>query len=439
MNTVSLMPSCSHKVVFLFAVLLGSVLLAGCSSIARGVTEAVLEQGTDKKDLRQCEIDGPAFDGLSASLDKQTPQSPETTKVLMVHGISNHVPGYSNRFQKKLYEELGLSVMDSTVKTIQLDSKDFTKENGLTLGTLRVTRHVDPKKTHELIFYELTWSPITSQQKEGLESDSTNNDGLARASLNDSLKNFINTTVPDLLIYNGNGYRDITLSVFQSVCWMLSNTWDDLPGNGRHRCEDWPDSVFSNLAANDHFFVTHSLGSRITIDTIQNFSTDKNPESESPLARKVRDIIRDKDFTVFMMANQLPLLQMGRDRPNATGARRDYCSPQGKFFDRRVMRKMTIVAISDPNDILSYPIPTDFTEKQIDSRICPSVTNVSLNIAEQKDLFDTASFANPLTAHSGYMDDDRVIKLIARGLRRDNLSPLIAKRCRWSETTALKD
>ena len=95
---------------------------------------------------------------------------------------------------------------------------------------------------------------------------------------------------------------------------------------------------------------------------------------------------------------------------------------------------MNIIAFSDPNDILSYPVPLDFASNSIDSRICPQVTNVSLNVATQKSLFDAASFANPLTAHSGYMEDDRVIDLIANGIKGGSLSPLIAERCKWLET-----
>jgi len=416
--------------------LLAFLLLGGCSSVAQGVTEAVLEHQETKEDTRLCEIEGRAFDGVWKSLNTQSHNTPKVTKVLMVHGISSHVPGYSNRFQKKLYEKLGLSVSDAEVKTIALQSDDVPWKKGetRTLGTLRVTRHLNEDRSKQLIFYELTWSPITDKQKESLEKDSTNNEGLARADFNGSLKGFLNETMPDLLIYNGNGYQKVTVSVAESVCWMLGDTWDGLPKKGAHTCKKWPSSTFQNLGADDHFFVTHSLGSRITIDTIQNFSTSTRYDGHTSMERKIRNIVRDKEFTVFMMANQLPLLQMGRDAPEVSNALNDYCLPQGKFYDRRVMRKMNVVAFSDPNDLLSYPIPMDFAKNQIDSRICPSVTNVSLNIAEQKNLFDTLSFANPLTAHRGYMEDDRVVELIANGIKRGEEGGGIGRRCRWLES-----
>ena len=416
-------------------ILLCLIPLSGCSSIARGVTEAIIND-EDQKDTRQCEVEGPAFDGIKQGLDAQSSQSHKITKVLMVHGISSHVPGYSSRFQKKLYEELGLTVMDSTVKNIALDSDtiQWEKDEPHTLGTLRITRHADAESTRQLIFYELTWSPISDPQKQPLEADSANNEGLPRASVNKSLKSFMNSTVPDLLIYNGNGYNKITESVAQSVCWMLGDDWAQLPESGTHQCEKWQGTTYANLLTDNHFFVTHSLGSRITIDTIHRFINTNQKEDELGKARR-EQVAQNKEFTVFMMANQLPLLQAGRDRPSVSAEEKTYCAAGGKRLSERMMRRMNIVAFSDPNDILSYPVPLDFASSSIDSRICPSITNVSLNIAQEKSLFDAASFANPLTAHSGYMEDDRVISLIANGIGRSHVSPLIGNKCRWLETS----
>lgn len=412
--------------------------LGGCSSIAKGVTEAVMDrQNEAQEDTRQCEIEGPAFDGISQSLDSQTAARKHVTKILMVHGINRHEPGYSSRFQKKLYDELGLDIADVQVKTIALDDKDIAWAKGEKheMGSLRITRHTDRERKREVIFYELTWSPITDGQKQTLAADSDNNEGLTRANLNNSLKSFMNATVPDLLIYNGNGYSKITTAVAQSVCWMFATDWQHLPKDGQHACDTWPQSTFADLAADDHFFITHSLGSRITIDTVQNFA-NLNDKQAMPMHNVVTRILHDKNFTVFMMANQLPLLQMGRNPPEVAGQNDQYCAPAALKAGKRLLKRMNIVAFSDPNDILSYPVPLDFAAQEIDSRICPSITNISLNVADQKNLFDTVSFANPLTAHSGYMEDDRVISLIARGIG-GGADTLAEKRCRWIENRVM--
>lgn len=412
--------------------------LPGCSSIAKGVTEAVMER--KEEDSRQCEIKGPEFDGVAQSLETQEGQPKKVTKVLMVHGISTHLPGYSVRFQKKLYETLNLTKTDKTIKAIKLDS-DEIKWGGEdhVLGELHISRHMNEAETQELIFYELTWSSITVPQKETLAADSANMEGLPRSDLNRSLKSFMNATVPDMLIYNGNGYEKITKAIEESVCWMIADDWHDLPESGTHICSQRPQSTYESLLQDDHFFVTHSLGSRITIDTIHNFAARKTAHNQNARQNEIERKVRDKEFTVFMMANQLPLLQMGREAPNTPAEQVAYCDADGRYEDQRVMKKMNIIAFSDPNDILSYPIPMNFAQDYIDKRICPSVVNVSLNVAPEKDVFDTFSFANPVQAHNGYIEDDRVVSLIANGIHRHSASPLIEKSCKWLEFDDLPD
>ena len=427
-----------RSISFNLAVVALALALSGCSSIARGVTEAVLDN-SKTVDTRQCEISGPSFTGVRQGLDDEASNAASVTKVLMVHGISSHLPGYSSRFQKKLYAELGLDITDAEVKTITLDSSriNWGAREPHQLGTLQITRHTDRESKRQLVFYELTWSPITEVQKQALLADTANNEGLPRASINMSLKEFMNSAVPDLLIYNGNGYERITEAVAQSVCWMLGNDWASLPQGGTHSCDKWAGTTYASLKPDRHYFVTHSLGSRITIDTIHNFVMDSQRRSGDVTFRQMAPTIRDKEFSVFMMANQLPLLQLGREAPAVSNEEAAYCTAQGRLASRRIMQRMNIVAFSDPNDLLSYPVPADFAAHSIDSRICPGVTNVSLNIAEQKNLFDAASFANPMTAHSAYMEDDRVVSLIANGIARDHVAPLISQRCKWLETRAL--
>jgi hypothetical protein len=42
-------------------------------------------------------------------------------------------------------------------------------------------------------------------------------------------------------------------------------------------------------------------------------------------------------------------------------------------------------------------------------------------------------FANPLTAHVDYDDDERVIGLITRGIGQPETSPVVKERCTWLE------
>ena len=73
--------------------------------------------------------------------------------------------------------------------------------------------------------------------------------------------------------------------------------------------------------------------------------------------------MQKKHVHIFMLSNQLPMLQLGRELPEVTGQKADYCQSNGSKYTSRMFAETSIVAFSDPNDLLSYAIPHDFTEK----------------------------------------------------------------------------
>ena len=151
-----------------------SLLVSGCGSVAKGVTEAMLEQG-EAEDTRACFINGPASIGLDAILRKQgsdraAGNSTRTMKMLMIHGIGKHLPGYSGRLTEHLMRELGLDVTDERIKELTLRNPMAGPEP---IGFLRIIRFMNKSRTRELLFYELTWSEITEPEKKVLEYDSS--------------------------------------------------------------------------------------------------------------------------------------------------------------------------------------------------------------------------------------------------------------------------
>ena len=105
---------------------------------------------------------------------------------------------------------------------------------------------------------------------------------------------------------------------------------------------------------------------------------------------------------------------------------------------------------------MSYAIPPDFVKDFIDSRLCPEVTNVIINVAQPRTYFGIVEFTNPITAHIDYDNDQRIIDIIAHGVRRteegedlegstsENIPATLACACTpksvavgWSATTAI--
>ena len=94
--------------------------------------------------------------------------------------------------------------------------------------------------------------------------------------------------------------------------------------------------------------------------------------------------------------------------------------------------KSNIIAFSDPNDILSWSLPPGYEDQYMDSRMCPVLTNVIINVAEVKN-FLGVEIAAAGEAHRGYDNDERVVKMMAFGMSDSEADPLVRERCEWME------
>ncbi len=409
----------------IFFIGLVSILVSGCSSFSKGITEAILEK-QESEDTRMCEVWGESFEGLNPHLNN----SKGKMKVLMVHGVGEHKPGYSTEFFEKLAKELDLTVTAKEHKNLKLsDPADPDKS----LGNLRVNRYLDKNRSQEILFYELTWSEITAKEKNILAYDNSGEYSFRRAEINDLMKRFSNDTSPDPIIYLGESREDILKSFAQSFCWMTYGNWDELPSNADKTC-NLPD--ISAIINDQYAFVSHSLGSRITIDGMQRIASTLETSANSGDAynKLIKEELKNKIIPIYMMSNQLPMLQLGRKLPEVSDQKDSYCTKGGDNYSQRMLTKTPIIAFSDPNDLLSYAIPPGFVETYIDSRLCIDVTNVNINVAHVFDIFGLGKLANPMEAHIGYDTDDRVVALIAKGIGNENAADIIKKRCRWIET-----
>ncbi|MGJ0492459.1 hypothetical protein [Methylobacter sp.] len=404
--------------------------LSSCSSFGKGVIEAVMEK-QQAVDTRLCEVWGKSFSGIMPFLDHQKGKM----KVLMVHGVGDHLPGYSTQFIEKLAKELELPVMSAQYKNITLtDPLDATKN----LGNLRINRLLSRDRSKELMFYELTWSVITAKQKEVLAYDNSGEYSFRRAEINDLMKKFSNDTGPDPIIYLGDSREEILVSFTQSFCWMTKSNWENLPNDVTQVCSFNENSVTTNIHNDQYAFISHSLGSRIAIDGMQRIASllDNRNDYKDNSAQSIElvDALKDKEIPIYMMSNQLPMLQLGRKLPDVSNQKAAYCQPQGERYDQRMLAKTSIIAFSDPNDLLSYAVPRGFVEKYLDSRLCIDVTNININVATIFDAFGLGKLANPINAHIGYDTDDRVIALIAKGIGNNMASSIVNDRCRWIDT-----
>ena len=401
--------------------------VSGCASFGRGVAEAIIND--KKEDTRQCEIQGnplPGIDDLFA--DKRV------VKVMMVHGVGTHRPGYATRIRENLALKLGLDVFSRRDKNITLVDPEDKKT---VIGNLRVTRMQNDDASKDMVFYELTWSKNTSAQKRILDYDTSGLYEHKRTPFNHTMKKFLDDVIPDPEIYLTDKRGYILNATKQATCWMLSRSWDQLQLEQKQVCEVSSYSQIKNLSRDNIIFITHSLGSKILMDSLTDIvNTVASAEVRQDVAqhrdaRLIIDDLKNKEMTVFMLANQLPLLQTAGGKPQVTGQIPAYCHTKGKHYNDRVFKRVNVVAFSDPNDLLSYGITQDFVDNYLDSRMCPAVTNVNINIAEEISVFG-AGVVNPVTAHTEYDNDTRVIEMIAKGTENIKNNEILSRRCRFT-------
>jgi hypothetical protein len=424
---------------------------SGCSSFGEGLMRGLVQQ--ENEDTRQCYVRGPAFDGIDQMIEMSAQPGAAQDgdiKVLMVHGIGTHLPGYSTRIAENLARELGLDVVERTPKVVTLrlhaDPAQF-KENvargrtrgelGEENGNLTLQRYSNKDGSRSMVFYELTWSEITAADKRIMNFDDSGAYSFRRAGLNNDLKKFINSHLPDPLIYLGDAQGNIQNAVSQALCWMFTQDYEELPERVDRIC-DFHDYPPDQLFKDSFVFVSHSLGSRILTDALQGVTAAVARERDdasgrySEVAAQWVDAMRREPLTIFMLSNQLPLLQLGRPVPEVTNQITEYCTAEGVNSGGRVFAESKIIAVSDPNDILSWSVPPGYEDQYIDSRMCPVMVNVIINIAKVKN-FLGVELAAPGEAHRGYDNDDRVVKMIARGVGKPRSDPLIQERCEWIE------
>lgn len=186
------------------------------------------------------------------------------------------------------------------------------------------------------------------------------------------------------------------------------------------------------VGLDDLAFITHSLGSRATLDALQELLTIP-VLYERPEGRRLLAAFRDSVVPVFMLSNQLPLLEAGVAPQEVRGEAARFCQPDSPERARRFFARTDLVAISDPNDVMSYPVPPEWVDAYVESRLCPRPINLFIDIAPVSNLFGVGEVANPLAAHTEYDKDARVAALVAKGAGHPAAAQLVKDRCTFRE------
>lgn len=334
------------------------------------------------------------FAGLAESLNGS-----ETLHVLVVHGMGSPEVGWSRSLVNEISRELRLTAVGGGgVRRIpNEDDKDCNAQ-----AILAIRRFTDPSGDRQMLVYEVTWSPIVDELKEALRYDSDPERAAPRARLNRSLKkHLINERLADPVLYVGYRRKAMQYPVRFTLCQILGGTpWGeecafsggDIVGRYGHRA----------LGARDKLaIITYSLGSRLTFDALAELidAFDTGDEAQARLKGKLT--------TFFMLANQLPLLELA-ERDILAGDSFGIADV-GRLLKGGAEKSFSVVAISDPNDLLSYDISDTFAWSAPDIRF----VNVNARLGRSYWGF----VVDPLGAHTRHDQNATVIRYITHGLR----------------------
>lgn len=393
--------------------------LSACASFEKDFAHDIVSNADVK--LNTCEIEGDKYAGLSALAENNT------LKVLVIHGVGTHHPGYSDRLQLNLMNKMGVSKRSRLSKNIViLDPILKNKE----IGHLRVTLWQKEKERQNILFYELTWSEITQPYKDKLAFDTSEQYSAFRVPFNNTLKVFFDNTLPDPMVYLTDPHQLIIHSSEQALCWMLKTDWQTMPNRGKKICSIGTAEKTKALAQENVTFITHSLGSEIVMDTLTNVANEIGNNKDNTAVSKALIQLQQKELNVFLMANQLPILLIDKSKPKVHNQIKSYCERTGKNYDNRIFKRLNVVAFTDPNDLLSYAIPQSFADSYLDSRVCPFVTNALINVAPEVSAFGVG-VVNPVAAHVDYQNSEKVIQLMTNGTQSFEKDDFLQKSCHF--------
>ena len=355
------------------------------------------------------EGDGGSFDGLLTLAENVPPSG--TVRVLWTHGMCTHPPDWINDRMRRLADALGGTSETVSVRPVG--------KHGAALRTDRISTQ---GRTIEVMF--LSWSLLTAPYKAALAYDGSAIKGSGiRATLNRQLKDgLVNDCLTDVVVYSGPNGNNIRQAMNETVCAALGGRFDgnecDVPAGGSPAA----------LA-----LVTESLGSKLVSDSVLHiWNAATNSEDKTAIKRLANSFAATK--VMYMLANQVPLLDaagsVAMDRilePQPPSAPARMRTTEGDVFGllSRARRQalpgagpMTVVAFSDPNDLLSYRIiPEHLAEDFREFRV--------INVLVSNDTTYFGYLERPDMAHCGYPWNPHVFGMLARGYQAGKPLPSV--------------
>ncbi|GJI99104.1 hypothetical protein RugamoR57_58220 [Duganella caerulea] len=318
----------------------------------------------------------------------------KSADVLLVHGICTHDTSWA-----------GVVVSQLMLPITAATSPTSARAAGTGGPQIQIVSSNVATSAGKLRFDALIWSPLTTPLKRQLCYDQTGKSSICegappftatRARLNARFKDgLIDDCLPDALVYQGVARDDIQRRMRDAILQVIgtSETSPEVP----------------------LVVISHSMGSKILFDTLLRMSEETPGSPAALVAQRAVDRLR----LLVMAANQIPLLsladqQIGAATLAAAGPDSLQRLLQKRLPGKRAVaaQRLTLVAFTDPNDLLSYTLPADryAGEGVVVYNILASNAPTYFGLLERPDY-----------AHLNYLTNPDVGRLITCGLPSSTL------------------
>ena len=319
-------------------------------------------------------------------------------KILIIHGMGDQELGYAADTITKLSKRLGLHKV-TEADPFQIRRPGFPSAD---YGSVSVEWYSDGRDT--FIFYSVLWSPLTRAFEKKYVDFDWSGPTHGRVWADRKLKrHLIDQSFTDAFLYAGAFHEHMQYSVRQGLCLMMTRA-ESLDVD----C-DWNDLA----PPAEVFVITHSLGSILLLETL-----GAMVDAEGAEGHAAEELI-NQARVVALLANQLPLFRLARlEQPEPQRAQLPFDEQMNRLFRTRAKNPnvdfLPFVAFSDPNDLLSFPVPDDWKETLFPNSGLAEHARF-INVALNNTWPIAGVVALPSSAHTGYWTNDWVIELLVNG------------------------
>lgn len=336
--------------------------------------------------------DSAKFSGLAQLLSESPNQEID---VILVHGMCTH---------NRQWAVDTINTLAKAADKAYTPPSELQNAAALSDQSIEVVSATAQVSGGTIRFNALVWSGLTNPLKQLMVYDSTgtptdcavdgNNCKPVRASFNGKLKDtLLNDCLADALIYQGDSKDFIEKAFIEAITKVM----EDNEKAGKAQGKTVP-----------LVLIAESLGSKMTFDALNQMM-----KSSEQHANRAAVALTERISYLFMGANQLPILSLA-DRDThlsltENGIKRTDSLSQflENLPQRAIASPITAVAFTDPNDLLSYRLlPSQYDGKKV------AIANIL--VSNDKTYFGLLE--NPYTAHTTYLDNDDVSRVIVCGL-----------------------